>query len=290
MRWSCSCSSSSTPSSPSSSATSTPSTALLQAQFGEDADQHHDGHHSADDVDDEVCAVPLLVLLPFCDGCHGLAGVGPDGRVVVGADALVQPLLAELAAESVEAGAAAVEEDAGVAVERWVPLTHHIIVTLATCPARWRAILIVCVPTAYGGGQPRLQRGVLGGLHIVRSRLVGHGGGNHDGVAFGYCHGGDRRVLGEGRLSDEEGGAEEEEKVVGGRVGDCHAAGRALLSNVPPAGFEQQEDKFGDRVSETEDPFIRSTNTTCRLRSLFRKLHAAATASPEQTNSDSYRD
>lgn len=90
------------------STSSTSSAALLQAQFGKDAHQHHDGHHAADDVDDEVRAVPVLVSLALGDGGHRLARVGPDGRVIVGADSLVQPLLAELAAEAVEAGTTAV--------------------------------------------------------------------------------------------------------------------------------------------------------------------------------------
>lgn len=154
---------------PSSSASSA---ALLQAQFGEDANQNHYGHHTTDDVDNEVCAVPVLVLLALSDGGHRLASVGPDGRIIVGADPLVQPLLAELAAEAVETGTAAVEKYTSIAVERWVPLAHHIIVTLATSPTDRRDVLVICVSTAGGSGQPCLWRSVLGGLHIGGSCLV----------------------------------------------------------------------------------------------------------------------
>lgn len=158
---------------------STSSAALLQAQFGEDANQNHYGHHTTDDVDNEVCAVPVLVLLALGDGGHRLASVGPYGRIIVGADALVQPLLAELAAEAVKAGTAAVQKHTSVAVERWVPLAHHIIVTLATSPADRRDILVVCISTAGGSGQPCLWRSVLGGLHIGGSCLVGKSAGGN---------------------------------------------------------------------------------------------------------------
>lgn len=235
------------------SSSSASSAALLQAQFGEDAHQHHDGHHAADDVDDEVRAVPVLVLLALGDGGHGLAGVGPDGRVVVGADSLVQPLLAELAAEAVEAGAAAVQKDAGVAVEWRVPLAHHVVVTLATCPTDWRDVLVVRVPAAGGSGQPCLCRSVLSGLHVAGSRLVGQRGGRDELVTFVYCHRGDGRVLGEGRLSYKEGEEEEEEKVAGGMAGGGHAAGRAFLSNVPPADFGQEAERFGDTWKSVKD-------------------------------------
>lgn len=132
------------------------SAALLQAQFGEDADQNHNGHNTTDDVDNEVGAVSVLVLLALGDGGHRLASVGPDGCIIVGADALVQPLLAELAAEAIEAGTAAVQKYTGVAVEWWVPLAHHIIVTLATSPTDRRDVLVVCVSTTGGSGQPCL--------------------------------------------------------------------------------------------------------------------------------------
>jgi len=188
-------------SSSSSSSSSTPSAALLHAQLGEDAHQHHDGHHAADDVDDEVRAVAVQVLLALGDGGHGLAGVGPDGRVVVGADALVQPLLPELAAEAVEAGAAAVQEDAGVAVERRVPLAHHVVVTLATGTAGGEGVLVVRVPAAAGRGQARLRRGVPRGLRVARRRLVGRRRGDEQRVAFGFRHRGDGGVLAEGRVS-----------------------------------------------------------------------------------------
>lgn len=211
---------------PCSSSSSAPSTALLQAQFGEYAHQHHDGHHAADDVDDEVRAVPVLVLLALGDGGHRLAGVGPYGSVVVGADPLVQPLLAELAAEAIEAGTAAVQKDAGVAIERRVPLAHHVVVTHATCPADRRGVLVVRVPTAVGSGQPCLQRSVLSGVQGGGSRLVGQGGGDNEWVAFGYRHGCDGWFLGEGRSSNKEGEEEEEEKVARGMVGGRHAAGR----------------------------------------------------------------
>lgn len=171
---------------------STSSTAFLQPEFGEDAHQHHDGHHTADDVDYEVCAVPVLVLLALSDGGHRLAGVGPDGRVIVGADPLVQPLLAELAAEAIEAGTTAVQKDAGVAVERRVPLAHHIVVTLATRATDRRDVLVVCVAPAGGSGEPRLQRGVLGRLHIGGSGPVDQCGWDDRGVIFSYSLHGNR--------------------------------------------------------------------------------------------------
>lgn len=128
------------------------SATLLKAQFGEDAHQHHDGHHTTDDVDDEVRAVTLLVAQALGDGGHGLAGVGPDWCVIVGADALVQPLLTELATEAVETGPTAVQKDPSVAVEWRVPLAHHIIVALATCPTNRGIVLIICIPAADGSG------------------------------------------------------------------------------------------------------------------------------------------
>lgn len=175
----------------------TSSATFLQAQFGEDAHQHHNGHHATDDVDDEVCAVPLLVALALGDGGHGLAGVGPDGRVIVGADALVQPLLTELAAEAVETGSTAVQEDPGVTVEWWVPLAHHVVVALATCPANRGVVLIICVPAADGSGQTCLWRSVLGRVFVAGCGLVGW---DDEWLSLGYC--GDGRVLGEGRSDD----------------------------------------------------------------------------------------
>lgn len=129
----------------SSRSTSTHATALLQPQFGEDAHQDHDGHHAADDVHNQMSAVSVLVALALSNSCHGLSGVGPDGRVIVGADALVQTLLSELAAEAVEAGTAAVEENTCVTVEGWVPLTHDVIIALAAGPTERRAVLVVWV-------------------------------------------------------------------------------------------------------------------------------------------------
>lgn len=196
---------------------------LLQAQFGEDAHQHHDGHHTADDVDDEVCAVPLLVALALRDGSHGLASVGPDWRVVVGADALVQPLLTELATEAVETGPAAVQEDPGVAVEGRVPLAHHIIVALATRPTNRGIILIIRIPAADGSGQTRLWRSVLGGVFVAGCRLVGR---DDKGVSRGY--GRDGRVLGEGRVGGQEEEKAAEEKTAAGVFGGCHVARRVF--------------------------------------------------------------
>lgn len=203
---------------------------LLQAQFGEDAHQHHDGHHATDDVHDEVCAVPLLVALALGDGSHGLAGVGPDWRVVVGADALVQPLLTELATEAVETGPAAVQEDPGVAVEGWVPLAHHIIVALATRPTNRGIVLIIRIPAADGSGQTRLWRSVLGRVFVAGCRLVGW---DDKGVSRGYGRGG--RVLGEGRVGGQEEEKAAEEKTAAGVFGGCHVARRVLRPKEPLA-------------------------------------------------------
>lgn len=156
---------------PSYSSSASP-TALLQAQFSKDANQYHDGHHPTDDVHDKLRAVPVQVSLSLSNGGNWFASVCPDGSVIVGADVLVQALLTELAAETVEAGTAAVQEDTGVTVERWVPLTHDIIVTLATCPTSRREILIICISTTVGSGKPCLWRSVLGGLCIAGSCLV----------------------------------------------------------------------------------------------------------------------
>lgn len=214
----------------------TPSATFLQAQFGEDAHQHHDGHHATDDVDDEVCAVPLLVALALGDGGHGLAGVGPDGRVIVGADALVQPLLTELAAEAVETGSTAVQKDAGVAVERRVPLAHHVVVALATRPANRGVVLIIRIPAADGSGQTRLWRSVLGSVFVAGCGLVGR---DDEWVSLGYC--GDGRVLGQGRTGDEEEEKAAEEKTAGGAFGGCHVAGRVLCTKDTRAEAPLQE-------------------------------------------------
>lgn len=226
---------------------STPPAALLQAQFGEDANQNHYGHHTTDDVDNEVGAVPVLVLLALSDSGHWLASVGPDGRIVVGADALVQPLLAELAAEAIETGTAAVQKHTSIAVEWWVPLAHDIIVTLATSSTDRRNILIVCVSPAGGSGQPCLQRSVLGGLHVGGGRLVGQRAGGNQWVIFSSCHRGDRRVLGEGRLSCEEGEEEEGEKVAGRRADGHHAEERRLRPTSYLLALDRKGEKFGDR-------------------------------------------
>lgn len=103
-------------------------------------------------------------------------------------------------------------------------MAHHVVVTLATCPTNWRDVLVIVVSTAGGSGQTCLWRSVLSGLHIAGSRLVGERGGDNEWVTFVYCHRGDGRVLGEGRLSYKEGEEKEEEKVAGGMVGGCHAA------------------------------------------------------------------
>ncbi|TNN41683.1 hypothetical protein EYF80_048155 [Liparis tanakae] len=79
-------------------------------QLGENPDQHHDGHHSTDNIHDHVGLILVRLLSDLRDGLRRLPGVGPHGRVVVGAGRLVQAVDFELAAEAVEAGAAAEQQ------------------------------------------------------------------------------------------------------------------------------------------------------------------------------------
>lgn len=105
------------------------SVCLLKPQLGEDAHQHHDGHHPADDVHDQVGLVPGGVVQGVVDAWRGLGGVQPDGPVVVGASGLVQAGLLELAAEAEATGPATERELPRAAVERGVPLPHDVEVT-----------------------------------------------------------------------------------------------------------------------------------------------------------------
>lgn len=99
---------------------------FLQPQLGEDAHQHHDSHHPADDVDDKVGLVLGRVVQGVILTRWGLAGVKPEWRVVVGTGALVQSPLLKRAAEPEATSPAAEDEVARAAVERRVPLAHDI--------------------------------------------------------------------------------------------------------------------------------------------------------------------
>lgn len=162
-------------------------------------------------------AVPICVPLTLCDGSHWLASIGPDGGVVVGADGLIQSLLAELTAEAIEAGTTAVQEDTCVAVEWGVPLTHHIIVALATCPANGWDVFIIGVSTTGGSGKLCFWRSTLSYLLRGGNRLVGQCGGNDNWVTLRFCHPGSGGVLADGWLPNQEGHEEgEEEKKMAG--------------------------------------------------------------------------
>lgn len=110
---------------------------FFQAQFGEDPNQHHDGHHSTYYVDDHVSAVSIRFLLDIGHRSRRLARVGPHRCVVVGTRRLVQAVDLELAAKSIVAGAAAEQVDSHVTVKRRIPLAHHVVVTPTTAPV-WR--------------------------------------------------------------------------------------------------------------------------------------------------------
>lgn len=99
---------------------------FLQPQLGEDAHQHHDSHHPADDVDDKVGLVLGGVVQGVILTRWGLARVKPEWRVVVGTGALVQSPLLKRAAEPEATSPAAEDEVARAAVERRVPLAHDI--------------------------------------------------------------------------------------------------------------------------------------------------------------------
>lgn len=120
-----------------------PSLTFLQPEFGENPHQYHDGHHSTDNIHDHVGLIAVGFLLDLRYGRGRSPSVSPHGRVVVGAGILVQAVAFELAAETVETGAAAEQVDAGVAVERRVPLAHDVVVTPATIAGGWKRLVFV---------------------------------------------------------------------------------------------------------------------------------------------------
>lgn len=143
---------------------------FLQAEFSENTDQHHDGHHSTDNIHDHVCPVPVGFLVDLRDGRRWLPGVCPHWRVIVGAGRLVQTVNFELAAEAVEAGATAEQVDTCVAVERRVPLAHDVVITPASVTAGWkRLVLSVWCGRSQGGLWHRR------GLCLVVGEKLGHG-------------------------------------------------------------------------------------------------------------------
>lgn len=130
---------------------------FLQSQLGEDAHEHHDGHHPADDVNDQVGLVLGGVMQGVVLARGGLAGVQPEWSVVVGAGALVQTPLLKRAAEPEATSPAAEDEVARAAVERRVPLAHNIEVAPAEVwrggPGRGR-VRDPCAFAGLPGGGP----------------------------------------------------------------------------------------------------------------------------------------
>lgn len=116
---------------------------LLQPKLGENPHQHHDGHHSTDNIHNHVGSIAVWFLVDVCYGCRWSAGVCPHWRIVVGAGSLVQTVDFELAAEAVETGATAEQVDTSIAVEGRVPLAHDIIVTPATVTSSWKCFVII---------------------------------------------------------------------------------------------------------------------------------------------------
>lgn len=112
---------------------------FLEPELRENPHQHHDGHHSADNVHNHVRPVAVGLLVDLSHWCRRPPSVGPHWCVVVGAGRLVQAVDLELAAEAVEARAAAEQVDTSIAVERRVPLAHDVVVA----------------PTAVDGGGER---------------------------------------------------------------------------------------------------------------------------------------
>lgn len=160
---------------------------LVVGHLGEDAGNEHEGDGPARDVDGGVGAVLVRVVLVGVpvgavaavggQRAAGGGGVGPLGALVVAAQALVELLGALVAAEAVEAGAAAVAEarQAVVALELLVPLPAHVVVPPARFVGRGRAP--AAAPAAGGRpaaarplAAPGLRRG--GGRPRARQRLV----------------------------------------------------------------------------------------------------------------------
>ena len=139
---------------------------LLQPELGENPDQHHDGHHSTDNIHDHVGPIPVWFLVDLRDRCGRLSCVCPHGCVVVGTGSLVQTVDFELAAEAVEAGTTTEQVDASVTVEGRVPLAHDIIVTPATVAGNWNHFVLRL-------WRRRCQRGLRhhSGLHCLVGNL-----------------------------------------------------------------------------------------------------------------------
>lgn len=124
---------------------------LVVGHLSKDTGDEHKGDGPARDVDGGVGAVLVWVVLVGVpvgavaavggQRAAGGGGVGPLGALVVAAQALVELLGALVAAEAVEAGAAAVAEarKAVVALELLVPLPAHVVVPPARLVRRCRA-------------------------------------------------------------------------------------------------------------------------------------------------------
>lgn len=120
-----------------------PSSTFFKSEFGENPHQYHDGHHSTDNIHDHVGLIAVRFLVDLGYGCGRSPRVCPYGSVVVGAGILVQAVAFELAAEAVEAGATAEQVNAGIAVERRVPLAHDVIVTPATIAGGGKCLFFI---------------------------------------------------------------------------------------------------------------------------------------------------
>lgn len=116
---------------------------LLQPELCENPHQHHDGHHSTDNIHDHVGSVAVWFLVDLCYGCYRSPSVCPYRCVIVGTGSLVQTVDFELAAEAVEAGTATEQVDTRVTVEGRVPLAHDIIVTPATVTSSWKCFVLL---------------------------------------------------------------------------------------------------------------------------------------------------
>lgn len=116
---------------------------FLQPKLGENSHQHHNGHHSTNNVYDHVGLITVWFLVDLGYRCHWSPSVCPHRRVIVGTGGLVQTVDLELAAETVIAGTTAEQVDTSITVEGWVPLAHDIIVTPATITSSWKCFVLI---------------------------------------------------------------------------------------------------------------------------------------------------
>ncbi|MGH0129648.1 UNVERIFIED_CONTAM: hypothetical protein FKN15_048353 [Acipenser sinensis] len=82
---------------------------IALTQFSENPNQDHDCDYSTNDIDNQVSFILCGVVRGIVFLGRGLAGHKPNRGIVVGAGALIQPALPELAAESKATGPAAIQ-------------------------------------------------------------------------------------------------------------------------------------------------------------------------------------